>query len=150
LVFGGWSDYPLNDVWSLSLSDRPTWSRLDVAGTAPPGRWFSSAIYDPAHDAMVIFGGRGSGPLDDAWSLSLGGAPAWHRLEPSGPPPGVRWGHSANYDPVRRRMLVFGGSDGTLFFNDLWALSLGDTLAWEQVSTPRPRPGGRVQHSMIY
>lgn len=156
ILFGGWSGSggsTLNDVWSLSLSVRPAWSRLDVAGPLPPGRVFSSAIYDPVHDAMIVFGGeggRGVGPLNDLWSLSLGATPAWHKLEPPGAGPTVREGHTATYDPLLQRMILFGGWNGATYFNDLWVLSLGDTVAWHEATPPLPRPGGRVAHSMVY
>ena len=52
---------PANDVWALSLSGSPTWAQLAPAGT-PPGAWYGhSAIYDPARDRMVVFGGNDGG-----------------------------------------------------------------------------------------
>src|SRR5256885_13182809 len=66
-----------------SLAGAPAWTRLDVAGVPPPSRLGHGAIYDPIHDAMIVFGGgRGAaGPLNDTWSLSLSGTPAWSRSE---------------------------------------------------------------------
>ena len=44
-------------------------------------------------------------------------------------------GHSAIYDPVRDRMVVFGGSAVRASnFNDVWALSLAGTPAWTQLT----------------
>ena len=33
-----------------------------------------------------------------------------------------REGHSAVYDPVRDRMIVFGGRDGSAYLDDVWLL----------------------------
>jgi len=49
--------------------------------------------------------------------------------------------HGAAYDPVRRRMLVFGGSDPT-GRNQLWALNLTETPVWSLI-----RPGGATPPS---
>ena len=58
--------------------------------------------------------GQLDGPTlrNDVWALSLAGTPAWTQLTPTGTPPSARYGHSAIYDPVRDRMVVFGGYDG--------------------------------------
>src|SRR5262249_21973435 len=53
------------------------------------------------------------------------------------PPPTTREGHSAIYDPVRDRMVVFGGFGGGFYFNhltnDVWALSLTGRPTWTQL-----------------
>lgn len=50
--------------------------------------------------------------------------------------PFPRLAHAAAYDPVRRRMMVFGGADPTVR-NQLWALNLTETPVWSLI-----RPGG--------
>src|SRR5262249_24644677 len=57
LVFGGAFQVLFNDVWELSLSGRPAWSRLHVSGVAPSARYGQVAIYDSVGDAMVVWGG---------------------------------------------------------------------------------------------
>ena len=49
---------------------------------------------------------------------------------------------SAVYDPVRDRMVVFGGADSTHALSDAWALTLDDSPAWTPVGsgTPPSRP----------
>ena len=86
---------------------------------------------------MVVFGGVDSTAryLNDVWALSLAGTPAWTQLTPAGTPPSARSDHSAIYDPVRDRMVVFGGIlDGVRYRNDVWALSLAGTPAWTQLT----------------
>ena len=98
----------------------------DGAWTAfppPSARYFHTAIYDPVRDRMVVFGGYDGALRNDVWALSLSGSPAWSALAPAGILPSARYLHTAFYDPVRDRMVVFGGRDGTSRKNDVWALS---------------------------
>jgi hypothetical protein len=152
VVFGGSSSGSgLNDVWALSLAGTPAWTQLTPSGTPPGGRWGHGAIYDPVRDRMVVFGGYGSGYLNDVWALSLAGTPAWTQLAPSGTPPNARRYHSAIYDPVRDRMVVFGGYGGSNSNrNDVWALSLAGTPAWTQLTASGTPPGARYGHSATY
>jgi hypothetical protein len=130
VVFGGryyyyGSECYLNDAWALSLEGpggTPVWTQLTPSGALPSARTWHSAIYDPVRDRMVLFGGLGSGDFNDVWALWLGGPLAWTRLTPSGTLPGKRDSHSAIYDPVRDRMVVFGGCSFDVA-NDVWALT---------------------------
>lgn len=145
------------DVWALALSGAPTWQRLATSGTPPQGRWGHSTIYDPIHDRVILCGGVdiASSPqvyLSDVWALSLS-SDTWSMLAPSDTGPGGREGHGALYDPEGRRMIVFGGhyESGTRgFWNDLWELSLGDTVAWAEIPVTGPVPGARSAFGTIY
>src|SRR5205823_9970466 len=63
--------------------------------------------------------------------------------------PSPRYAQSAVYDPVGDRLIVFGGDDGDLQ-SDVWALSLGGTPAWAQLSPAGIGPGPRSRHTAIY
>src|SRR5262249_6773862 len=60
VVFGGNGTFGLasNDAYALSLGVHPTWTRIDPASGLPPPRFVHSAIYDPVHSQMVVFGGE--------------------------------------------------------------------------------------------
>jgi hypothetical protein len=154
VVFGGqvngfYSTTFSNDVWALSLADPPTWTKLSPSGALPAPRSDHSAIYDPVRDRMVIFGGQGdSGDFNDVWALSLADPPAWTQLTPYVFIPTARDGHSAIYDPVQERMVVFGGTPFDL--NETWALSLAGAPVWSQLVTTGPLPDGREYHTAIY
>ena len=152
VVFGGFDGSLHNDVWALSLAGTPTWTQLAPAGTPPSPRYYHTAIYDPARDRMVVFGGDDAiiGRGNVVWALSLAGTPTWAQLAPTGTPPSPHAAHTAIYDPVRDRMVVFGGVDNSSYLNDVWALSLAGTPAWAQLAPEGTLPSGRQLHTAIY
>jgi hypothetical protein len=145
------------ETWTLPLSGTPTWQRLSTSGTSPQRRGGHSTIYDPVHDRIVLFGGNNdfspeSRYLADTWALSLTSG-EWSELAPLGTTPGGREGHGAIYDPDEHRMIVFGGHHeigGRGFRNDVWELSLGDTLRWSQILPIGPLPGPRSAFGTVY
>lgn len=154
IVFGGDDGGDLNDVWALSLSDVPTWSQIETSGEAPVGRRSASAIYDPIRDQMVVFGGKHDSVSfeGDCWVLSLAGDHSWSQVDVPEGGPSSRYRHSAIYDPIRDRMIVFGGDDGAHDLNDTWALGFAPLPMWTQLSPvadwtlPTPRRG----HTAVY
>jgi len=143
-----------NDVRALYMTGSTfTWTQLNPTGTPPSGRYVHRAIYDPDNKRMIVFGGYDSviGYRDDLWALSLTGSIAWQQITPSLPRPSARANHVTVYDPVRKRMILFAGWDGTLpYFNDLWALSLTSSVSWTQLSPSGTIPQGRTGHTAIY
>jgi len=69
--------------------------------------------------------------LNDVWVLAnadgLGGPSTWTQLSPIGGPPSARGYHSAVYDAVNNRMMVFAGDHNIGFcfgaVNDVWVLT---------------------------
>ncbi len=75
--------------------------------------------FDPVNRTVLLFGGldgalRG---LSDTWSWD---GSAWTQLDVSGPTP--RGHHAMAGDPVRKRVVLFGGSVQS---------NLGDTWEWD-------------------
>jgi hypothetical protein len=156
LMFGGVdaSNVANNAVWSLDLSGPPVWTQLTPLGTPPDPRGYASAIYDAPRDRVLVFGGVNFNPFSvyvDVWALQLSGTPTWQLLSPTGTRPSARYLHTAIYDPVRDRMVVFGGTGGSTSNNELWTLSLTGTPAWTfwpiiDIAPPAPR----TTHGAIY
>jgi hypothetical protein len=138
----------------LPLAGPPVWSQLIAAGPVPLARANHSAIYDPAGDRMLVFGGMGAtgGLRSDTWVLRFDPAPVWEVLNVNAPE--ARSGHVAIHDPVRQRMLVFGGVDvAGAPRQDLWELSLGGDPAWpawSEVEWLGVPPPGRAYHTSAY
>jgi hypothetical protein len=129
------------------------WFELNNGDVGPGERWGHSAIYDPEGRRMVVFGGLGCvghecGVLfNDTWSLDLTAA-AWDSLD-EGSGPSKRQDHRAVYDPLRRRMIVFGGRGlGDVLFNDTWAFDLASNR-WTLLEDGSAAPPARYGYAMI-
>ena len=151
IIFGGYYiGYFYSDVWELDLTaGSETWQMLSTSGTPPAPREAATAIIDPVNNRMIIFGGydQTTNARNDVWELDLTTL-TWTQLFPSGTSPGPRYAHSAVYDQVEHRMVVFGGTAPYMYaFNDVWELDLTDGAeAWQQLSPTGPFPVGRSRH----
>ena len=155
VFFGGDSEGATSrSVWALSLEGTPVWTVLTPVGPGPEARYGHSAIYDPVRDRMIIFGGYSHGTEtyhDDVWALSLSGPSTWTQIQPSGALPAGRFDHSAIYDPVQDRMVVFGGHNLPHYArSDLWSLNLAGAPAWSELTVAGASPGGRSSHTAVY
>jgi hypothetical protein len=158
IVFGGhdgtgYSDRywgPASLVWILTPSDPARWTGVLPGGSSPTRRYTHSGIFDSTRERMIVFGGFDGHMLNDTWELSLSGALAWAPLAASGTPPPVRHRHTAIYDPVRDRMIVYGGTNDTTMSGDVWELSLSGTPAWSEIAASGAGPAPRCRHSAIY
>jgi len=109
---------------------------------------------------MIVFGGEvsGVGVASDLWVLDhasgFNATPHWIQLNPTGTAPDARRGHSAVYDVVNNRMIVFGGqNDNPGFYEDIWVLTNADGLSGTPAWVKFPdQPGGlsRSGHSAGY
>jgi len=149
LMFGGGSYTERNDLWELTLAGTATWSQL-VFPTQAPLRLGHTAIYDTLRDRMIVFGGANPSRQNDTWVLTLSSGSAWSQLATTGTPPPPVTLHSAIYDPVRDRMLVFGGYQDSGYLNGVWALSLSETPTWTMLAPVGTAPAPRREHSAIY
>jgi hypothetical protein len=154
VVCGGIGDLeapPLTDTWSLTLSPPMRWVELHPLGAAPPPRTGATVVHDPLRDRMVLFGGFSGSFLNDAWELDLPGEMEWRPLVAAGNPPSARVGTSGVYDPVRDRILLFGGLDESrAFLSDVWALPLTPGPEWSPLQPSGVAPAGRGGHAAIY
>jgi hypothetical protein len=156
LATGGFSFYAFvdtyfADVWRLDLAGKE-WTQLSDTAGAMPGRIEPAVVLDPFHDRLVLFGGsRYPDYLRDLWQFPLAGGSAWLPLVASGEPPAARWGQSAVFDPLRRRMLIFGGVDtqGSAT-NEVAVLDLVDTPRWSVLVTSGPAPPARAFHTAVF
>jgi len=153
----------MNDVHVLSdangVGGTEAWPSESPTGTPPSVRYGHTAVYDSTNNLMIVFGGNncGSSYYNDLWVLSnangLGGTPAWSQLTPSGVPPAARAFASAVYDAADNRMVVFGGSNGTLF-GDVWMLRNANGKSgapvWLQLKPSGTPPAARSGHSAVF
>ncbi|HVP35810.1 MAG TPA: kelch repeat-containing protein [Terriglobales bacterium] len=115
----------------------------------PSARKGNTVIYDSEHNQAVFFGGQGTDSYpNDLWKLNLSDL-SWSLVPTSGDIPLSRQGHTAIYDPVNKRMLIFAGTNPNYVFNDLYSLDL-NTNIWTQLSPGGILPSPRWNHTAIY
>jgi N-acetylneuraminic acid mutarotase len=123
ILFGGWSTQrEFQDTWAYDPADS-VWTDLAPAGEIPSFRALAQMVYDPRAERMVIFGGgSGTDAYDGTWHFDVA-AKRWSMADLTGRSPSARTGYAMVYDPTGQRVVLFGGSDGSTFFNDLWILT---------------------------
>jgi hypothetical protein len=136
LTFGGYTGAgpsygdPLDQTWVLDTSSPDDGIWVDLSSPGPPARGSHSLVYDSRNQRALLFGGRSGVVLfDDVWLLdSQEEPPSWQELTFSPPIPQARSEHTAIYDPVSHRMVIFGGLIGPVgqpsFVNETWVLTL--------------------------
>jgi hypothetical protein len=96
--------------------------------------------FDQAHGVLVVFGLRYGGILE-TWTWD---GTRWSQQRPAASPPG-RSGGSMGYDPVSKRILLFGGHrDDTGMLGDTW---LWDGSNWTE-QHPAAAPSPRINAAM--
>lgn len=138
VLFGGYSGFntgtTYGDTWIWNGS---AWNHVTPA-TSPPARWNSASAYDAARDRVVLFGGNAGGAKNDTWEWD---GSTWANVTPANPSdsPPARTEHMMAYDPVRQRVVMFGG-----YASEYQAWEWDGTV-WAQVPSmqnPPARSGG--------
>ena len=135
VMFGGTS---LADTWEW---DGTNWIFSNPTASPPP-REGAAMAFDPVRGHVILFGGRAvpSGTvLADTWEWD---GTTWQPLSPAVSPP-PRVGHVMQFDAARRRVVLFGGLRGNLFFDDTWEW---DGVTWTQRATTVAPPA--VAHAV--
>jgi hypothetical protein len=151
----------LNDVWELDFQPSPHWAQIVPTGPLPSVRLNQAVVFDAPHDRLVMFGGLGTfaTTLHDTWALNLTGPPVWTNLNPSGTPPDTTIDQAVILDPVRNRLVVFGGyelifSPGNYnsYSTQAFALDLAiDPPHWSQLALDGASgPFGRAAMASAY
>lgn len=172
LVFGGYyfdrdraRPTYYDDSWLLELggADGPEWLKLAFGPQKPAPRRGASMVYQAQAEEpgrMILFGGwdhvsrRG---FADVWAFDL--APDQQQWTPIGSAcsggPTPRDGHSAIYDPLGERMIVYGGWDRVRStwrtLDELWSFDLSEREAcWTRLTPPNPAPPALAWHSTVF
>lgn len=160
--FGSLSGSPDNaKVWVMSVDSPTTWTVVPTVGVGP-SRVIEGAsfTFDPRRERFLLCGGilryttfGNTYTLGETWELKLGATAVWRRL----PDFAGRHGHSAVYDSLGDRLLIYGGSFNEYveyagWTNRTYATLLSLSGATEQWSTLNPvgiAPGPRHKHSAV-
>lgn len=145
-------------TWAMEAGGDHRWTLLAPVGPdMTPARWFAAAACDSISDHLYLFGGAACDryvPVADVSLLTLDlTAPGdWTRLAVTGPAPTARYGATLTVDPVRRRLLLFGGFDASRApLRDVWSVNLdGPSRAWMQLVPTGTPPPARGRHAAVY
>ena len=139
----------LADTWEW---DADRWRRMepeDPEGDGEPNRrWTHALVYDASRRRVVLVGGNMDVPgmpntymaARDLWEWDgVSWARRWHADEADGPR--GRQSPAAAYDPLRERILLYGGTSGWGdVLNDLWEW---DGATWTELHPAPASDGGR-------
>jgi DNA-binding beta-propeller fold protein YncE len=138
LLFGGRVGSFTNETWFLGVDG--SWTPIPTAGTAPGPRADYVAVYDEKSDDLLVVGGDGyAGQVGGVYALNAGTF-TWQRVDDPAPSLPNRSLAGSAYDPDRRVLYVFGGTNGTSLLADLWAYVI-DAGRWTNI-TPICGPEG--------
>jgi galactose oxidase-like protein/Kelch motif protein len=143
---------------SASFAVSGSWSTQLLAA-----RMDATMAYDTYGDIFVFFGGSdGYQKFNEAWRMWPGyNNNAWQKMlfSQSVELPVARNGHTLIWDPVQRRLILFGGKDaGNNYLNDVWSLPLwtwdGQTWQqyygnWQHLTTSGTSVPGLTQHTAV-
>lgn len=130
-------------VWEWTGGE---WNSVTPTGARPPIRSAFALAYDDVSGCVVLFGGVDTVSMTmkyaDTWTWD---GMTWTDVTGTVSPP-ARSSHTLAYDPVRREVVLFGGSGSA---NN----RLGDTWGWTLASGWTPRdpasaPSPRARHAM--
>ena len=155
------TEIPLTEAEIEAMTDVAIAETATTAGDPtmvwdlPFVRLSHTAIYDSGGDRLIIFGGyNGREFFNDVWALDVStlSNTSWAKLNPTGPWPAPRAQHTAIYDDINRRMIVFGGHSFHYNFDDVWALDLTTpgAEAWTQLFPSGQDPSARRWHTAVY
>lgn len=103
--------------------------------------------YDPVRDEIIIFGGALSDAND---APALGRMWTWDGEQfterTPDPMPPARHGFGMVWDSARQEIILFGGRDGDVLYNDTWSWN---GTAWT-MKTPTNTPTARWEFGMAY
>ena len=120
LLYGGYASTVTDEFW---VWKEDAWQEIDFPGPGPLSHF--GMAYDTDANALYIFGGATSKSTfssltDKTWVLSGGN---WHELS-SASSPSKRGSPAMAYDPIRKRIVLYGGFDAN-------RKSLDDTWEWD-------------------
>ncbi len=148
VLFGGSNNgSSLGDTWIFDVKNN-SWSQLTPTSSPSP-REAAMMVFDESSGLIILFGGSNNGTsLNDTWSFDIL-ANMWTELTPPSSP-SARYGGSMSFAPSNGQLILFGGYNGTTYFNDTWAFNAHDNAnTWTNL-TPSDPPSSRLGACMAF
>jgi hypothetical protein len=138
LVGGVATSTYFGDTWEW---DGMSWSQRASSGITP--RSYHAAAYDSARMQTVVFGGTNSSNFFGLQDTLLWDGTTWTAPTVAAPPD-RRYYSTMAFDPIRSRVVLFGGHQQASM-NDTWEW---DGATWTQRASTGPLP--RQQAAMVF
>lgn len=132
------------------------WNLVSVSGTLPAP--LQDASLSVVNDMLVLFGGYNqNGWSNNVYSMPTSGPQfgAWTLQRCTGQVPSPRSGHSSSKNGGQGavKLTIFGGTDGTNMFNDVYVLDTSSwtwTLVVPVAAVPALQPSARLSHNAVH
>lgn len=116
MLYGGYASTVSDEFWAWKDG---AWEEINFPGPGTLSHF--GMTYDTNENALYIFGGATTGSTFSSftgktWVLTGGN---WRELQPT-TSPSKRGSPSMGYDPVRKRIVLYGGFDSSKEFDDTW------------------------------
>lgn len=111
-----------------------------LASNSGPSRAAHTITYDSHRDVCVLFGGFFGTTQEDTWEWN---GTVWTMVEDGSMAPPRRLEAGATYDPGRRAVMIFGGSNAPPADTWMW-----NGQSWSQVFLFGP--SSRINHSLLF
>ena len=148
VLFGGhiWAGAYLNDTWEFNGTQ---WVKVTTT-TLPDNRSNQAMAFDASRGKVVMFGGwrdsqTGSDILSGTWEYD---GTNWVLINTTHSP-SARTGARMVYVPDWNKIVLFGGSETSIYVNDIWTY---DGIDWTKINTlsaPSPRFDSQMAYDPI-
>jgi hypothetical protein len=141
-----------SDVWRLAPGLPPVWSHLEGTDDGPVNFNCLARAFDSRRLRWVLIGSAGTDPAHgtiELWSLTVGLQPRWSKVAFDGVLPDRLTGATAAYDPLRDRIVTYGGGFGP-GSSDVDVLELAGTPRWRSIALAGALPHPRSSASLIF
>jgi N-acetylneuraminic acid mutarotase len=151
ILFGGRDADDYVDTWAFDPQTE-SWALLNPGGRRPWARHGHAMVYEPTRGKIILFGGTSMASyfagLNDTW-LYDPAANTWTMLTPAGEVPQARSAHSMSYDPVGKKVILFGGTVQSHCLGDTWAYDPAANV-WTQLTPLGGVPSPRCGASLVF
>jgi hypothetical protein len=129
------------ETWLWDGSGSGVWTKAVPVGTLPRATYIGQLVWDSANERVLLFGPNSykaaDPPTIDAFTTALWSwdGTGWTSLTTAHSPP-PRMNALVGFDRVGKKLVLFGGDNGSIFpvgFEDTWVF---DGTDWVEMPTP--------------
>lgn len=134
-----------NSTWAFNGTD---WAEATPAAQ-PSAVYGMNMVYDDNSGVFFLFGGSDDtdAALAETWTFNPTNN-TWTQLSPTNSPPARTYTQMAyTGSGTTTEIYLFGGNDGTTYYNDVWRYNGSD---WLQVTTGGTTPTARTHHAISF